>query len=264
MVASQIRANARESLVGKWGKAALLTLSYIVIMFAINWVVDLLVAIPFIGLIVAIAQLVISVPIAYGLVAVYIKLKRGEEVGYVDFLTIAFENIGKAWGVTWGVVLKLLPLVIGLVVSIILLSVSIVGAAGSSIYGSASGIGSFGILGIIGFIGYIVCLILMIPKGFLYSLVYQILFDNPDMTGKQIAEESARLMMGHRWQLFWLQLTFIGWSFLAVFTFGIGYLWLVPYMMVAVVCFYEELKGDTKTETTTEVKSEDNGPIVEG
>lgn len=258
MVASQIRANARESLVGKWGKAALLTLSYFVIMFAINWVVSLLVAIPFIGLIASIAQLVISVPISFGLMAIYIKLKRGEEVGYVDFLTIAFENIGKAWGTAWGVVLKILPLVIGLVVSIILLSVSIAGAAGSAIYGSSSALGSFGILGIIGFIGYIICLILMIPKGFLYALVFQVLFDNPNMTGKEIAEESARLMMGHRWQLFWLQLTFIGWSILATFTFGIGYLWLIPYMMVAIVCFYEELKGNN-----TDVKSDDNGAIVE-
>ena len=31
MVASQIRASARESLSGKWGKAALLTLTYVII-----------------------------------------------------------------------------------------------------------------------------------------------------------------------------------------------------------------------------------------
>ncbi len=266
MIASQIRASARESLSGRWGKAALLTLAYFVIMLAINWVVSFLVAIPLIGLIVSIAQIVISVPISYGLVAMYIKLKRGEEVGYVDFLTIAFENIGKTWGVTWGVAFKLLPLIIGLVISIIVLSVSIAGAAGSAIYGSASGLGGFGFVGIIAFIAYIVCLIFMIPKSLLYALVFQILYDNPNMTGKEVAEESARLMMGHRWQLFWLQLTFIGWSILAAFTLGIGYLWLIPYVMVTIVCFYEELSGNTvKSEPTTSTPDvSDNGPIVEG
>ena len=38
MVASQIRANARESLTGKWGKAALMTLTYSIIVFVINFV----------------------------------------------------------------------------------------------------------------------------------------------------------------------------------------------------------------------------------
>ena len=50
-------------------------------------------------------------------------------------------------------------------------------------------------------------------------------------------------MSGHRGDLFLLELSFIGWAILAVFTLGIGCLWLLPYMQVAKVCFYEEIIG---------------------
>lgn len=262
MVASQIRANARESLTGKWGKAALLILSYLVIMFVITWVVGLLSSIPLIGFLVTIAEFVISVPISYALIAVFMKLKRNEDVGYADFLSIAFANIGKVWGITWNVILKMLPLVIALIVCIIVIAFSVAGTVTAGILGSSS-VSGFGLITGIAFIGYIVCIVLLIPKGFLYSLTNQILFDNPDMSAKEIVEQSEHLMLGHRWQLFWLLFSFIGWAFLAAFTFGIGYLWLMPYMTVALVCFYEELAGNPTTKAENTV-SEDNGPIVEG
>ncbi len=46
MVLSEIRANARKSLTGKWGKAALLTLIYSVLFTVIAFVLNL---IPIIG-----------------------------------------------------------------------------------------------------------------------------------------------------------------------------------------------------------------------
>jgi uncharacterized membrane protein len=42
--------------------------------------------------------------------------------------------------------------------------------------------------------------------------------------------------------LFCLYLSFIGWGFLCLFSFGIGYLWLSPYMTLSLANFYEELK----------------------
>lgn len=76
-----------------------------------------------------------------------------------------------------------------------------------------------------------------------YSLMPYIAYDNPNMNSLEVVNESERMMKGNRGKIFLLSLSFIGWAILAVFTLGIGYLWLMPYMMVAEVCFYEHLLG---------------------
>ncbi len=228
MVASEIRANARKALAGKWGKAALLTLVYTIIVFVINFVCNL---IPVIG---GIILFVISTPISYGLLVSFMKLKRDEEVNYTDFLSIGFSSFAKVWGVFGNMILKMILPVCLLVVFIILLVVSLGGSLASAVIAeSGSGVAGFGFLGFISFIGYIASLIYVVVKGYLYSLSYYILNDNPNMTGKEVVETSEKLMRGNRWRFFWLGLTFIGWSILAGFTFGIG-------MLVVVVEF--ELK----------------------
>lgn len=252
MVASQIRAKARESLQGKWGKAALLTLVYCLITFAISFVAKL---IPVIG---SIALFVIQLPISYGLLASFMKLTRGEEVGYTEFLSLGFSSFGKVWVVFGNMLLKMIIpialLIVFLIVMIFGFSGSIVGIAANS---SSAAVGFSGI-GVIGFIGYIVALIYTIVKGYLYSLSYYILRDNENMSGKEIVEESERLMRGNRWRFFWLPITFIGWIILSVFTLYIGMLWVMPYMMVAFVCFYEDL-----AKKTAEPKAEDSNPVTE-
>lgn len=251
MVASEIRANARKSLTGKWGKAALLTLVYTIIVFVINFVCNL---IPAIG---GIILFVISTPMSYGLLVSFMKLKRDEEVNYTDFLSIGFSSFAKVWSVFGNMILKMILPICLLVVFIILLVVSLGGSLASAVIAeSGSGVAGFGFLAFISLIGYIASLIYVVVKGYLYSLSYYILNDNPNMTGKEVVVESERLMRGSRWRFFWLGLTFIGWLILAGITLGIGMLWLMPYIMVAFVCFYEDLAGKSTTETT-EVKTEE-------
>jgi hypothetical protein len=36
-------------------------------------------------------------------------------------------------------------------------------------------------------------------------------------------------------------LSFIGWAFLSILVLGIGLLWLIPYMQISYMCFYEKL-----------------------
>ena len=100
VVSSELRANAREALKGKWGKAALLTLFYSLITFAIAFLLNL---VPFIG---PIVQLLINLPISFGFLVMFIKLRRDEEVNYTDFLSIGFSYFGKVWGVFGNMLLK--------------------------------------------------------------------------------------------------------------------------------------------------------------
>lgn len=249
MVSSQIRAEARNNLTGKWGKAALLTLVFGVIEYLISFLLNL---IPMIG---GLINLVITPVLTFGFLVSIIKLKRNEEVGYIDFFKNGFNQFGKVWGVIGQTILKMLLPMIAIIISIVLIAV---GGAGTIISGE-----SMGFLAILGVILYIVSLIWAIVKGFSYVLAQYILYDNPDMDSKSIVEKSEELMQGHKWAWFWLPITFIGWFILSVFTLGIGMLWIAPYLQVALVIFYEDLAGNTINTKTTEVQPEDNGPISE-
>ena len=88
-------------------------------------------------------------------------------------------------------------------------------------------------------------LLLLIPgciKSYSYAMTPYILKDDPEMKNNAAIEESMRMMDGHKLELFLLDLSFIGWAILSILTCCIGFLWLVPYMNMARVNFYEDLK----------------------
>ena len=77
-----------------------------------------------------------------------------------------------------------------------------------------------------------------------YAMTPYILYENPDMTANQAIKASKELMKGNKWRLFCLEFSFIGWSFLCVFTLGIGYFFLHPYTEAAGAAFYREIKWE--------------------
>lgn len=102
-------------------------------------------------------------------------------------------------------------------------------------------------------------LLLVIPgiiKAYSYSMTFYILRENPEMTAGDAITASQKMMDGHKMDLFLLSLSFIGWAILASITFGIGYLWLIPYIYTAYAAFYETLKKDTSVTPATSVSAE--------
>ena len=90
-------------------------------------------------------------------------------------------------------------------------------------------------------------LLLVIPgivKMFSYSMTPYILEEHPELSANEAIDRSRAMMKGHKFDLFWLILSFIGWMILCLVTFGIGYLWLVPYMETSIGAFYEDVKAD--------------------
>lgn len=90
-------------------------------------------------------------------------------------------------------------------------------------------------------------LLFVIPgiiKSYSYSMTAYILKDNPDLKYNGAIERSMAMMKGHKFDLFYLQLTFIGWGLLCLLTCGIGFLWLSPYMSSAMANFYEDVKAE--------------------
>lgn len=79
---------------------------------------------------------------------------------------------------------------------------------------------------------------------FCYSQTLFILADYPEMTALDAMKTSNEMMRGYKGKLFMLNLSFIGWGLLCVLTFGIGFLWLTPYIYASLANFYDNVKNN--------------------
>jgi len=106
-------------------------------------------------------------------------------------------------------------------------------------------------------------LLLIVPgivAAYSYRMSLYLLIDNPEIGVSEALRKSKEMMNGYKARLFYLDLSFIGWALLCVLTFGIGILWLYPYMLTSQAIFYEELRKDLGL--TTKVK-ENEANIIE-
>lgn len=96
-------------------------------------------------------------------------------------------------------------------------------------------------------------LLLVVPgiiKTFSYSQTYYIYKDvkeqggNTDRSYFDYVTMSRQLMDGHKWELFILRLSFLGWDILGILTAGIGFIWITPYKQMTYMNYYVSLVGD--------------------
>ena len=99
------------------------------------------------------------------------------------------------------------------------------------------------LVGIIVSIGTILLIIPGIILSFMYSQVYYIMAENPEMSIIDCLKESSRIMKGHKMDLFVLELSFLGWVILMGITFGIAGLYVLPYYSATLTNFYLEIKN---------------------
>jgi len=79
-----------------------------------------------------------------------------------------------------------------------------------------------------------------IVKSYSYFLTEFISREDPSKTASECVDESRKLMNGHKMDLFLFQLSFIGWMILGLFTLGILYIWLIPYMEQATIIYIDK------------------------
>ncbi len=242
MILSDIRKLARESLSGKWKKGVLITLMYFVLELVLGYISKLVERIPVLSFLISIGVLVISIPIAFGIILSFMKLKRGEEVKCYDFFSLGFANFIRSWKLTGNILLKLwLPILLYLLATIMLAFFITFGVIASTLVHSSILLILVSIIGIGLFIASFIYLFI---SALSYSLTYMIAYDNETMKEKEVVEKSKKWMTGNRGKYLLLQLSFLGWAILSIFTLYIGILWLVPYMQVTMICFYETLKEE--------------------
>lgn len=75
-------------------------------------------------------------------------------------------------------------------------------------------------------------LLLIIPgiiKSYAYRMVPYILADNPNLGAKEAIALSNEMTMGHKFDMFVLDLSFIGWYLLGALACGVGVFFVMPY-----------------------------------
>ncbi len=91
------------------------------------------------------------------------------------------------------------------------------------------------------------CLMIYIPLNLSISQALLLLLDFPGYSATELIRRSAHIMKGQKSRLFYLQLSFLPLIFLSILTFGIGNLWLFPYMNVTYTFFYLNLMQARET-----------------
>ena len=94
-------------------------------------------------------------------------------------------------------------------------------------------------------------LLLIVPgiiKSLSYALTPYIVAEQPELSANESIELSMKMMDGHKMDLFVIWLGFIVLSVLCIFTFCIGYLWLLPYIYAKMAAFYEDVKAEYESK----------------
>ena len=78
-----------------------------------------------------------------------------------------------------------------------------------------------------------------------YSQAIFIMVENPDKGVMQCIRESKEMMVGHKWEYFVLELSFILWQLLGLVTCGLAFIYVHPYTNVTLANYYNAIKPKT-------------------
>ena len=108
--------------------------------------------------------------------------------------------------------------------------------------------GSIGTMFLMQLYTFLWTLLFIVPgiiKTYSYSQTAFIKGENPNIPAKRAIELSRIMMDGHKGDLFYLHLSFLGWMFLSGLTYNIlGILYVFPYYYSALSFAYVEIKSD--------------------
>lgn len=87
----------------------------------------------------------------------------------------------------------------------------------------------------------IVGIVVPIPLELALSMSYFLILDFPEYSVKDILSHSIQLMKGNKGRLFYIEISFLPLHILGIFSMGIGYLWLTPYINMTRTLFFLDL-----------------------
>lgn len=268
----ELKSKSKEQLRGQWKIPVLITLIISIIQIISSYTMEIFVDKLPIYILLLILNLLITLSIGIMVNSFYLKISRDKKVGFSDIF-ISWKTFGKGIGI---------EVLLGLIIIPIVIIIAIIIGVVWGLYMSTTIINSltpsYGIMiGITILLTLILCIPLIILGLYFFPAVILVCEDN-NRGIIQCIKESLKLMKGNLWNLFVLQLSFIGWAilciiptiFIAILTAfslnevavvilsniaSIGFLWLVPYMNTTFLNFFNEISGATNNPMYNEITS---------
>ncbi|HEK9986783.1 TPA: DUF975 family protein [Streptococcus equi subsp. zooepidemicus] len=249
----EIKREARQTLKGLKGKYLLFLVPIILSIFysgievhqtyVTTQGIEVSVGASYFPLIVLIMLTVFTLSAAYTMLEVIRYYRR--EVSFSE-ATIAFS--GNLFGkVLVLLIIKWLLFVLWSLIWIVgLVILTISSAALLTSYNTGAAVMTPIIFMIVGLVIFIVGLIVYMNRYCAYSMAEYILYDKVKegtyLGAITAIEESKDMISGYKGKYFLLHLSFIGWFILVILSFGLLYIYVLPYYTTADVTFYHHLK----------------------
>lgn len=227
---------AYDKLRGQWLSMALITFVFFLVFL-------LVASVPFVGVILQFAVLPLSFGFTY---LVFLGVVRGEYVS-VSTMFNAFNKFGRHFAAVF------LPGFYALMwaapfIAVCILLVFLGLVQHWNIFNSP--------LALLLMVSYIGVLVMTVYKFLSYSMTGFIVVDEPETSVKDAIKKSQEMMDGHKFDLFKLNLSFMGWSLLLPFTLFIGVFFLIPYIATTNAEFYCALSGKSESQIQTKSDNE--------
>lgn len=103
-------------------------------------------------------------------------------------------------------------------------------------------------------IAFVIGLLIYIPLSLGLSQCYFLMLDFPQYGTAKIIKLSFRIMKGQKCRLFLLQLSFLPLIILSAASFGLGLLWLSPYMSMAYTLFFLDIMKSHEVPNRSEIR----------
>ncbi len=228
---SALKAITREQLLGNYGKLGGYVMLYLMLQFSVAQVLMLIsMQSIMIQLIVNFIQVVFSNIFVVGMYRVCMLTIRGEALSLGEFFYAFRHDPDKV---------VIVSAVMWLMTTLITLPFLIPGKAAES-----DGIGN-GAMILIKCVLLCAALICYIYVSILIALWIMLYLDRPEYTAGEILMTSVRVMRNHKLRYFYLLFNQLGFWCLIVLTATIGAFWLMPFICVLNINFYEDVKGET-------------------
>lgn len=89
----------------------------------------------------------------------------------------------------------------------------------------------------------LVTILITLPVFYMYTFAPFIMSEYPEISAIEAMRNSRHLTKGHKWKLFCLDMSFIGWILLGALACGIGLIFVFPYLQTARALFYHDISG---------------------
>ncbi len=108
------------------------------------------------------------------------------------------------------------------------------------------------------FLWFLLFIIPGIVKAYAYSMTFYLKNRMPNADGLSLITRSKELTMGHKGKIFMLDLSYIGWYILSLFTFGILLLWVYPRHMTARTIIFNEIYEPFESKEEVKIEKDED------